>query len=288
MQLNAGILLENFDHSSITDAAALKTALASAIAAGTTILGCTRGGGSFTAQRELRTPEVDGMRYPFKGSDFVDSVDAQIATTLIEISPKNIERVCATLSKTTASSKTTYSMRTAIDPASDYLGNLVWVGDIANGGFVMIELYNAINTADINIKWTDKGEAEIPVEFHARQDNVLAYDNAPFKIIFFEADGTLGSLTVNSAAGTNVGGTAITITPAKTAGQKYVYKIGNTTTAPTIAYGEEADYTWTEWSGSGDIAVGADANGKKVTFATLNSNNKAISSGSATLAVKTA
>lgn len=288
LQLNAGILLEDFDHSSITDAATLKAAIVSAVTAGTKILGCTRGGGSFTATRELRTPDVDGARYPFKGQDFVDSVDANIATTLIELTPKNLERVCATLSKVTDGAKTSYSFRTAVDPDTDYLPNLVWVGDIADGGYVMIELFNAFNTADISIKWTDKGEAEVPVEFHARQDDVLAYDTAPFKIHFLEADGTLAALTVASAAGTNVGGTAITVSPAKASGEKYVYKIGTTTSAPSIVYGEEADYTWTEWDGSSDIAVGAANNGKKITIAILNSNGRAIKSGNATLVVKTA
>ena len=41
LQLNAGIFIKNFDYSSIADADALKTAIASAITSGTNILGAT-------------------------------------------------------------------------------------------------------------------------------------------------------------------------------------------------------------------------------------------------------
>lgn len=285
LQLNAGIFLTNLDHSSIANAAELKTAIASAVAAGTDILGVTRGGGTFTVTRETRTPEVDGMRYPFKGADFVDSADAYLSGTLLEINAANFKRILGSGRVSTSGLKTTVTMNTAIDKNSDYIGSLCWVGDISDGRLVLIELDNAFNTADLSLTFTDKGEGTMTFEFHARQANVLDYDVAPFRVIFFEPSGSLGELTLTSAAGTNVGGTAITVTPAKASGEKYVWKIGNS--APTIAYNETADYTWTEWV-SGDIAVGAANNGKKITVAILDSNNRCVSSGNITLVVKTA
>ena len=98
----------------------------------------------------------------------------------------------------------------------------------------------------------------------------------------------MGSLTVTSAAGTNVGDTALSTTNVLASGQHYVYKIGNASTAPSIGYHEEPDYTWTEWDGSSEINVGASANGKKATVAVINSGKKAIKSGTVVLAVKTA
>ena len=80
LQLNAGILLKNVDYSGITDSASLKAAIANIISGGAnpigTLVGATRGGGTFNVTRDLRTPDIDGMRYGFKGSDFVDSTDA--------------------------------------------------------------------------------------------------------------------------------------------------------------------------------------------------------------------
>lgn len=186
LQLNAGAFLVNFDHSAILDAAALKTAVRAALDDETKILGVTRGGGSFNVRRDTRTPEMDGMRYPFKGADFVDSADAYLSGTLLEVIPENFKRLLGTGDVTTSGNKTTVTMHTAINKNTDYLTHLCWVGDISDGGVVLIELDNAFNTADFSMTFTDKNEGTMTFEFHARQDNVDDYDNAPFRVVFFK------------------------------------------------------------------------------------------------------
>lgn len=186
LQLNAGIFLAGFDHSQVTDATALKTAIAAAVTAGTSVLGVTRGGGSFTATREIRTPEMDGMRYPYKGADFVDSIDAYLSGTLLEATPDNFKRLMGQADVVTSGKKTTITMHTAVDPDTDYIDTLCWIGDLADGRLVLIELDNAFNTTDFSLAFTDKGEGTMTFEFHARQDNVADYDVAPFRVIFFD------------------------------------------------------------------------------------------------------
>ena len=190
LQLNAGIFLVDFDYSSITDSTALKTAIKTAIATPSNILGVTRGGGSFTVTRETRTPEVDGMRYPFKGSDFVDSADAYLSGTMLEVNATNWKRLLGTGDVATSGKKTTLTMHTAVDPDTDYIDKLCWVGDILDGRCVLIELDNAFNTSDFNFTFTDKGEGTMTFEFHARQDDVEDYDNAPFRVVFFDNPST--------------------------------------------------------------------------------------------------
>ena len=186
LQLNAGIFLVDFNHSTIATADALKTAIASAVTAGTNILGVTRGGGTFTVTKEIRTPEVDGVRYAFKGQDFIDSADAYLSGTLLEVNATNFKRLLSTGESVTEGKKTTVTMHTAVDPDTDYIPSLVWVGDIADGRLIMVVLDNAFNTADFSLTFTDKGEGTMPFEFHARQENVNDYDKAPFKVIFFD------------------------------------------------------------------------------------------------------
>lgn len=186
LQLNAGIFLADFDYSAATNAATLKTAIASAVTEGTKILGVTRGGGSFTVTRELRAPDVDGTRYPFKGQDFVDSVDAYLSGTLLEVNPTNFKRLLGTGTVAKSGAKTTVTMHTAVDPETDYIDSLVWVGDIADGRLVLIELDNAFNTQDFSLTFSDKGEGTMTFEFHARQADVSDYDTAPFRVVFFD------------------------------------------------------------------------------------------------------
>ena len=287
LQLNAGVFIKNLDYSSIADADALKTAIAAAITAGTNIIGATRGGGSFTVTREIREPDVDGRRYPFKGGKFVDSADAQLSTTLVEITAANLKMALGSGTISTSGKKTTIKMNTAIQN-SDYIDALTWFGDLADGRMVAITLKNALNTSDLSLTFTDKGEGTLPVELHAHQAGVNDYDEAPFEIVVFETSGNMGELTVTSTAGTNVGGTALSTTYSLASGQHFVYKTNGNTTAPTIGYHEEADYTWTEWDGSSEIDIGTANNGKKLTLAVVNAANKALRSGNVTLAVKTA
>lgn len=183
LQLNAGIVLKNFDYTAIETAAALKTAIATAKTAGN-FLGATRGGGSFTATRDVREPDVDGRRYSFMGGMFVDSIDAYLSTTLLEITPQNLVTALGTGEVEGNGAKKTVKMRTAIED-TDYIENICWVGDTAEEGFVVICLKNAINTADFSLTYADKNEGTLPVELHATQEEVDDYDYAPFEIVHF-------------------------------------------------------------------------------------------------------
>ena len=192
--LNAGAFLVGFDPSSYTTAETLKAAVLTALESADTCLGATRGGGTFTVSREMRQVEADGVRYRFVGDTFVDSSDGYISTTLIETGEvKQMKRAMGTADATTTGAKTVLKMRTRIAD-TDYLANLCWVGDIADGGFVVIWLKNAFNTTDLTLTFTDKGEATLPVEFHAFQSNVEDYDYAPYEVIFLDA-ATQGSGT---------------------------------------------------------------------------------------------
>jgi len=184
LQLNAGIFLKNFTYDSYTDADTLKTAITAAVTSGTNLLGATRGGGNFTVTREMREPDVDGRRYRFKGGNFVDSVDAYLSTTVVEVTPENFSALLGGTATTTGK-KTTIHMETALDD-SDYLTNICWVGDLADGRLVLICLKNALNTADFTLTFSDKSEGTLAVELHACQDQVNDYDEAPFEVVFFD------------------------------------------------------------------------------------------------------
>lgn len=283
LQLNAGLFLRDFEYESIADASDLLTEIKSRISSGTGLLGATKGGGSFNVSREMRSPEVDGMRYRFKGGNFVDSTDPYLSTTLVETTPENFAMALGG-TITNSGKKSTVTMNTAIEDG-DYLTNLCWVGDLADGSLVLICLYNALNTSDFSFTFTDKGEGSLGVEFHACQDEVNDYDVSPFEVVFFLPGGELGSIEVTSIIGTSAGETKITTDHQLTSGQHFVYKIG--LTAPTIGMNEPPDYTWTEWDGTSNINVGVSNNGKKITIAVVNSLGRALKSGNATLAVKT-
>lgn len=91
----------------------------------------------------------------------------------------------------------------------------------------------------------------------------------------------LTALTVVSAAGTNPGDTALTVSGySLKSGEGWRYKVD--TVAPTVAPGQDLS-GWTAWDGTDDITA---ATGKKIAVAAVNAANQAIAAGSATVTAK--
>lgn len=92
---------------------------------------------------------------------------------------------------------------------------------------------------------------------------------------------TLGTLTVNSAAGSKSGDIKVTIIPAKAnAGNAYKYKVASSETA--VDYGQNVK-NWSAWDGESDITA---ATGQVITVVECDSTYKALSAGHATVTVK--
>lgn len=101
-------------------------------------------------------------------------------------------------------------------------------------------------------------------------------------VIDVDATPTLGTLTVQSAAGTDTGTTALTVTPAKEKTTNvYKYKLG--ASAETVTYGQNVK-NWSAWDGHSDINAAA---GQKITVVEANSTFNAQNAGNATVSVKT-
>lgn len=95
-----------------------------------------------------------------------------------------------------------------------------------------------------------------------------------------QGSGTLGTLTVTSAAGTASGTTKLTVTPAKASGNSYKIKTG--AAATPVVYGQNVQ-TWTAWDGTADITA---TTGQVVTVVECGSDYKAKSAGNATVTAK--
>lgn len=98
----------------------------------------------------------------------------------------------------------------------------------------------------------------------------------------FSIDG-LKSLTVESAAGTAAGDTALTVTGyTLKSGEGWKYKV-TTGTAASVLPGEVIGSGWTAWNGSADITAATD---KKLALVAVNVAGQAIAYGSCTVTAK--
>ena len=129
---------------------------------------------------------------------------------------------------------------------------------------------------DPTVLWTRASGLFMPVLYNPNSLFICAVD---------DAEGTLSTITVQSAAGTASGDTKLTLsgyTPGS--GESYVYKVGGSgEDAPTIGYHAIPDYSWTAWDGSADITA---TSGRKITVASINGDGKAVAAGSATVTAK--
>lgn len=94
-------------------------------------------------------------------------------------------------------------------------------------------------------------------------------------VITIDETPTLGTLTVNSVAGTESGDTKITVNPAKeNVNNVYKYKVA--TEAVTVGYGQNLR-NWTTWDGKADVKA---TTGQKITVVECDGTYKALNAGS--------
>lgn len=101
---------------------------------------------------------------------------------------------------------------------------------------------------------------------------------AAIKDILGITEPQLGTLTVQSVAGASSGDTKLTVTPAKSGSNTYVYQTGASVTLPTT-YGQTMS-GWTPWNGTSDITA---TTGNEIGVVEVNSSNGAVAAGKTTV-----
>lgn len=94
------------------------------------------------------------------------------------------------------------------------------------------------------------------------------------------APAELGTLTVQSAAGTAVGATKLTVTPALTSGNSYKYKVSDEETKVEAGHNVRV---WKSWDGKSDIVA---ESGKHIIVAECDKNYEVLKAGSTTVTAK--
>ena len=169
MQLDAGILLKSFDPSNpaVVDA---------------DIVTATTGGIQITCQPSFSdlAEDVDNVPNGMKEFKHLDSWECSMSTTALGTSPAMIRFAlgCADIDGTDT---------TKIVPRADLkqtdFGDLWWVGDKADGGFVAVKIKNALSTEGFSLQTTKNGKGqtgltiaghvsinaqkEVPMEFYS-------------------------------------------------------------------------------------------------------------------------
>lgn len=131
------------------------------------LLGATSGGGSFVAQPAIRRIEIDGVKGSAKGLEVIDEWTITLSANVKEVKKATIQAALATSAVDTSTSAD-YDIITAENQIAltDYIDNITWVGNLSGTNDpVIIQVYNALNTAGLTLNVADKAEAVVALTF---------------------------------------------------------------------------------------------------------------------------
>jgi hypothetical protein len=133
---------------------------------GTTAIALTRGGGSFSIEREYREIEADGDFGPIKGRIRKTRSVAKLTLNALEILPANINKFYPALTATSTTTTTTFTGAIDIIDAN-YNETVSWTGKTKAGKAVVITLDNALCLENVQWDLVDKEEVVPEITYTA-------------------------------------------------------------------------------------------------------------------------
>lgn len=257
MQLDAGVLLSNFDPAH------------PAAPADADIICATTGGINASCVPTFSDlgEDVDNCPVNMKELKHLDSWACTLGFTSLGVSPAQIKMAlgCADIDGTNAS-----KIVPRRNLSQDDFTDLWWVGDRADGGFAAIQLKNALSTSGFTLTTTKAGKGQVAVTLTGHV-SIDAQDVVPME--FYSSEGSdLASLRLTSFAGSTSGKTDIDVsgyTPSSSEG--YKYKLGSASVE--VEYEDVLTTGWTSWNGSDEITA---TTGQIITVAVVvSASNKA-------------
>ena len=221
MELDAGVLLTNFDPANPIEPADAD------------IICATTGGINVVCQPEYSDlgEDVDNVPVNMKELKHLDSWTCSLGFTSLDTSPEGIRLALVAADITAASGK--------IVPRADLdqtdFSDVWWVGDKAGGGFVAVQLKNALSTDGFSLQTTKngKGQTDCTLTGHVSID---AQKDMPME--FYSITGDVTYTAAELEDGFLYGVTYYTRSGAGTSESPYIY----TQVAKNAVYDDEKTY----------------------------------------------
>ena len=218
LQLNAGMLLDNFDPAT------------GSIPAGTHLLGATSGGINFTATPSFTDfgEDVDNCPKNTKELMRLDNYDVNMSGNFVSADAATVKMLNALGDSSETGGVTKIVPRNELAQAD--FKTVWWVGDYSDvntgdsAGFMAIKLMNALNTGGFAIQSGDKAKGQFAFTFKGHF-SVDAQDTVPYEIYIKE-------------------GTAETIPSIELETHRVVLAVGGTYTFSPVKVPSDASVTW--------------------------------------------
>lgn len=216
LQLNAGILLKDFDVSTGTFA-------------DSDILTATTGGiqVNVTPTYEDLGSDIDNCpKNTMELKKKTDADEVTVASTSLLVSEDLLLLQLGAADKDQVSG--------AIKPRKDLkiadFKNIWWVGDLANGGYVAVKVLNALSTDGFQLKTTDKGKGNIPFTLTGHV-SIDAQDVIPVEFYIGEGDDDTLAISLDRSRATVEENKTINLTATATSGATVTFSSSDTSIA---------------------------------------------------------
>ena len=220
LQLNAGILLKDFDVSTGTFA-------------DSDILTATTGGLTVAVKPSFEDMGGDIDNCPKNTMELKYKTDADevtVAGTALNINSDMLMLMLGAADKDTTTGKITPRKDLKI---ADFK-SLWWVGDLSNGGFVAVKIINALSTDGFSLKSTDKGKANCSFTLTGHV-SISAQSIIPVEFYIGESDSDELYINLDRSAATIEAGKTLTLNATATSGATVAFASTDTDVATVNA-----------------------------------------------------
>lgn len=220
LQLNAGILLKDFD-------------VATGTFADSDILTATTGGLTVAVKPSFEDMGSDIDNCPKNTMELKYKTDADEVTvggTALNINSDMLMLMLGAADKDSTTGKITPRKDLKI---ADF-GSIWWVGDLSNGGFVAVKIINALSTDGFSLKSTDKGKANCSFTLTGHV-SINAQDIIPVEFYIGESDSDALFINLDRSAATIEEGETLKLNAVTTSGATVTFASTDTDVATVNA-----------------------------------------------------
>jgi len=145
-----------------------------------TLIGATRGGSTFSVDREIREVGQDGTYGMVKGMRRKSKIQPSMKIKAMELDTDNYSKFFAGMTVTTTNPNYDTVTENVDIVTGDYLTNVAFVGENLNGEDIVIVLKNALGDGKIEFAIEDKSEIVPEVVFTGH------YDSSDLRVVPYE------------------------------------------------------------------------------------------------------
>ena len=216
LQLNAGILVKDFDVSTGTFA-------------DSDMITATTGGITVNCKPTYEDFGSDIDNCPKNTMELKRKTDADevsISTTALNINEDLLMYMLGAADK----DEVTGAIKPRKDLKTTDFSTVWWIGDLSNGGYIAVKISNALSTDGFSIKTTDKGKGNITLTLTGHT-SIYAQDVIPAEFYLGAGDDDALFITLDRSRATIEDGKTLTLSATATTGATVTFSSSNTSVA---------------------------------------------------------